>query len=85
MLGQQRGLLAGVGERDIDDVDLQQLGLAGIKAAFVDVESLDAGAGNAQGVGYQRRQGGFRVVQRKFEFSQANHGAGLVLIKQPVF
>jgi hypothetical protein len=77
--------VAGVGAGVLGGDPDEQVGLAGIEAAFVNVDVLQGGRGDPQCFGHQGGEGVFRVVQRKLEFGQANHGRRLVLIKQPAF
>ena len=83
---QQRRFLAGIGERDVDDIDRQQRGLARIKTALVHLQVRNGRAGNAQTLGRQRGE----LVQRlefgvvlgvvgnrregKFQFCNPDHG-----------
>ncbi len=83
---QQCGFLALVGQRQVDDVDGQQLGLARIEAALVHVHGGNGLLGNAQlarGQGAQRLQGQIFGVavgvvlhrrQGQFQFRDADHG-----------
>jgi len=61
---QQGGLVDAGGQRDIDDVDRQQLGLARVEAAFEDGELGNGLGGNAQRLGGQPGQRGNRVGHR---------------------
>ena len=58
VLREQRGLLRRVGEREVDDVDRQQVGLAGVEAALEHPQFGDGGGRDAQ---HLRRQAGERV------------------------
>jgi len=42
VLRQQGGFLRGIGQRHVDDVDREQVGLARVEAAFEDVQVRDA-------------------------------------------
>jgi hypothetical protein len=61
MACQQGGFLSGIGQRHVHDVHRQQLGLAGIEAAFVHMQVGDVRFGDAQRLGGQGLQGGQRV------------------------
>ena len=50
---QQRRLPLGLYQAQVDDVDHQQLGLAGVEAAFVNPQLGDVGRDNAQRLGGQ--------------------------------
>ena len=75
--GEQRGFALGLGQRDIDDVDGQQVGLAGVKAAFENVDVRDVGGrqpqqlrnGSAQG-----RLGGLGHREGQPDFRESDHG-----------
>ena len=83
---QQRGLLCGIGERDVHDVDGQQLGLARVEASLVHLEPGNAVGGNAKARGGQRGELFLGVVfgmvlgvvvhrrEREFEFGDPDHG-----------
>jgi hypothetical protein len=53
--GQKRRLLGGVCQRQVNDKDRQQLCLAGVKAAFEDVQVVNGTGVNAQRLGTQMR------------------------------
>jgi hypothetical protein len=55
-LVQQGGFGLRVGQRQIHDVDRQQVRLAGVKAAFEDVECGDVGCADAQCLGCELAQ-----------------------------
>ena len=64
-------------ERDVRDVDQQQVFLARVVAAFMDVVAGQFGGRDAQGLDDQGRQRGFIVVQRELELGQTHHGSVL--------
>jgi len=64
-------------ERDMRDVDQQQLLLARVVAAFVNMVAGQLSGRDAQGLDNQRRQGGLVVVQRELELGQTQHGGVL--------
>jgi hypothetical protein len=69
---QHRGLVL---ELDVERVDQHDGGfLAGVVAALVDGEAEQVGGGDAQARNDGGRQFVFRVVQRKLEFVQSQHG-----------
>ena len=55
--GEQRGFALGLDQRDIDDVDGQQVGLAGVKAALENVDVRDVGGRQAQQLRTAARRG----------------------------
>ena len=80
MAGEQRDQLLlkrRVAERDVNDVDQQQLLLARVVAALVDVVAGQLSGRDAQGLDDQRRQGGLVMVQRELELGQTQHGGVL--------
>ena len=66
------------GERHVDDVDLQQVGLAGIEAALVDVDAFDGGGVDAEQAlhGAIERIGG--RIERELDFRESEHGGACV-------
>ena len=72
-LGEQVGFPCG-GYIHVNDIDPKQCRFACVKTALEYREVCDVSRRDAQGLGDQRRQGLGRVVQREFEFGQANHG-----------
>jgi hypothetical protein len=85
-LFQQGGFLRCVGQRQVHDVDGQQLGLARIEAALVHMHGGNGRLGNAQLARGQRMQGLQRQVfgmvlgvvlhlrEGKLQFRDADHG-----------
>ena len=74
---QQRSFLRRVAERHVDDVDQQQLLLAGVVAAFVNGVAVHSAGGKPQCLCNQGAQGGFKMVKRQLEFGQSEHGENL--------
>ena len=74
---QQCYLLRGVIEGHVDDVNQQQLLLAGVIAAFVNGVVVYIAWHDPQGLCNQGAQGGFKMVKRQLEFGQSEHGENL--------
>jgi len=75
--GEQRGFALGLGQRDIDDVDGQQVGLAGVKAALENVDMRDVGGRQAQQLrngSAQGRLGGLGHREGQPDFRESDHG-----------
>ena len=71
-------LLKRGGQGHMGDIDQQQLLLARVVAALVHLHLLERGHGHAQGLGNQRWQCLWGMVQRQLELGQAQHGGGSV-------
>ena len=85
MRGQQFGFQRGIGQRHIDDIDLHDHGLAGVKAALEDGKARHFGGRDLQGLEEGLSQRVVGVREREFDFGQSEHGSSgswLVVIKQ---
>jgi len=74
VLDQQGGFQRGIGQFQINDIDLHDHGLAGVKAALEYREAHQFGGRDVEGLEEGVSQRVVGVGEREFDFSQSQHG-----------